>query len=144
MTASVQLPKSRRDHPSAVATRLLRAGKTSCSNQGLRLNRVGTTDAEAAKSGRRLLHSKRPMTRVGRAVEKGERQGFMKVVADAHPRKILGAAILGTAGDEAIQGILDMMNADQTIDTLRWAVPIHPTVSELIPTVLLEPSAKGP
>ena len=101
------------------------------------LGRVGMTEAEAAKSGRRLLHSKRPMTRVGRAVEKGETQGFMKIVADADTRRILGAAILGTGGDEAIHGILDMMNADQSIDTLRWAVPIHPTVSELIPTVLL-------
>ncbi|WP_426037596.1 FAD-containing oxidoreductase [Cypionkella sp. TWP1-2-1b2] len=101
------------------------------------LGRVGMTEAEAAKSGRRLLHSKRAMTRVGRAVEKGESQGFMKIVADADTRRILGAAILGTGGDEAIHGILDMMNADQSIDTLRWAVPIHPTVSELIPTVLL-------
>ncbi len=102
------------------------------------LGRVGMTDAEAAKSGRRLLHAKRPMTRVGRAVEKGETQGFMKVVADADTRRILGAAILGVGGDEAIHGILDMMNADQTIEALRWAVPIHPTVSELIPTLLLD------
>ena len=102
------------------------------------LARVGMTEAEAAKSGRRLLHSKRPMSHVGRAVEKGETQGFMKVVADADTRRILGAAILGTSGDEAIHGILDMMNADQTIETLRWAVPIHPTVSELIPTLLLD------
>jgi len=102
------------------------------------LARVGMTEAEAAKSGRRLLHSKRPMSHVGRAVEKGETQGFMKVVADAETRRILGAAILGTSGDEAIHGILDMMNADQTIETLRWAVPIHPTVSELIPTLLLD------
>lgn len=96
------------------------------------------TDTEAAKSGRRLLHSKRLMTRVGRAVENGESLGFMKIVADADTRRILGAAILGTSGDEAIHGVLDMMNADQTIDTLRWAVPIHPTVSELIPTLLLD------
>jgi pyruvate/2-oxoglutarate dehydrogenase complex dihydrolipoamide dehydrogenase (E3) component len=102
------------------------------------LGRVGMTEAEAAKTGKRLLHSKRPMTRVGRAVEKGETQGFMKIVADADTNRILGAAILGTGGDEAIHGILDMMNADQPIDTLRWAVPIHPTVSELIPTVLLD------
>ena len=102
------------------------------------LARVGMSDAEAKKTGRRLLYSKRPMTRVGRAVEKGETQGFMKLVADADTRKILGAAILGTSGDEAIHGILDMMNADQTIDTLRWAVPIHPTVSELVPTLLLD------
>jgi pyruvate/2-oxoglutarate dehydrogenase complex dihydrolipoamide dehydrogenase (E3) component len=102
------------------------------------LARVGMTDAEAARTGRRLLHSKRPMSRVGRAVEKGETQGFMKVVADADTRRILGAAILGTSGDEAIHGILDMMNADQPIEQLRWAVPIHPTVSELIPTLLLD------
>lgn len=102
------------------------------------LVRVGMTDAEAAGTGRRLLHSKRLMSRVGRAVEKGETQGFMKVVADADTRRILGAAILGTGGDEAIHGILDMMNADQPIETLRWSVPIHPTVSELIPTLLLD------
>lgn len=102
------------------------------------LARVGMTEAEAVKSGRRLLHSKRAMARVGRAVEKGETQGFMKVVADADTRRILGAAILGTGGDEAIHGLLDMMNADQPIEQLRWAVPIHPTVSELIPTVLLD------
>jgi pyruvate/2-oxoglutarate dehydrogenase complex dihydrolipoamide dehydrogenase (E3) component len=102
------------------------------------LARVGMTDAEAAKTGQRLLHSKRLMTRVGRAVEKGEAQGFMKIVADADTRRILGAAILGAGGDEAIHGILDMMNADQSIEALRWAVPIHPTVSELIPTLLLD------
>jgi pyruvate/2-oxoglutarate dehydrogenase complex dihydrolipoamide dehydrogenase (E3) component len=102
------------------------------------LGRIGMTEAEAAKSGRPLLHAKRAMTRVGRAVEKGESLGFMKIVADAETRRILGAAILGTGGDEAIHGILDMMNADQAIDVLRWAVPIHPTVSELIPTVLLD------
>lgn len=102
------------------------------------LARVGMTDAEAQKSGRRLLHSKRPMSRVGRAVEKGETQGFMKVVADADTRRILGAAILGTGGDEAIHGVLNMMNADQPIEALRWSVPVHPTVSELFPTVLLD------
>ncbi|MBY3321323.1 MULTISPECIES: FAD-containing oxidoreductase [Rhizobium] len=102
------------------------------------LGRVGMTDAEAEKTGRPLLYSKRPMTRVGRAVEKGESQGFMKIVADSETRRILGAAILGTGGDEAIHGILDMMNGDQSIDTLRWAVPIHPTVSELVPTLVLD------
>ena len=100
------------------------------------LGRVGMTETEARKTGRTLLVSKRPMTRVGRAVEKDETQGFMKVVADADTRKILGAAILGTGGDEAIHGILDMMNADVAYPTLKWAVPIHPTVSELIPTLL--------
>ncbi|MBZ9656210.1 FAD-containing oxidoreductase [Phyllobacterium lublinensis] len=100
------------------------------------LGRVGKTETEARKTGKPLLVSKRPMTRVGRAVEKDETQGFMKVVADADTRKILGAAILGTGGDEAIHGILDVMNADVAYPTLQWAVPIHPTVSELIPTLL--------
>lgn len=100
------------------------------------LGRVGMTETQARKSGRPLLISKRPMTRVGRAVEKAETWGFMKIVADAETKKILGAAILGTGGDEAIHGILDMMNADASIGTLQWAVPIHPTVSELIPTVV--------
>jgi pyruvate/2-oxoglutarate dehydrogenase complex dihydrolipoamide dehydrogenase (E3) component len=100
------------------------------------LGRVGMSEAEARKTGRKLLISKRPMTKVGRAIEKGETKGFMKIVADAENKKILGAAILGTGGDEAIHGILDMMNAGADYPTLQWAVPIHPTVSELIPTVL--------
>lgn len=100
------------------------------------LGRVGMSEAEARRAGRPLLVSKRPMTRVGRAVERGETKGFMKVVADAETKRILGAAILGISGDEAIHGILDMMNADASYPTLQWAVPIHPTVSELIPTVL--------
>lgn len=100
------------------------------------LGRVGMTETEARKSGRPLLVSKRPMTRVGRAVERAETKGFMKVVADADTKRILGAAILGVSGDEAIHGVLDMMNADAPYPTLQWAVPIHPTVSELIPTVL--------
>src|SRR5688572_32090870 len=102
------------------------------------LGRVGMTDAQARASGRPLLTSTRPMTRVSRAIEKGETQGFMKVVADAETRKILGAAILGTGGDEAIHGVIDTMNADVPLDILRWAVPIHPTVSELMPTLLLD------
>jgi pyruvate/2-oxoglutarate dehydrogenase complex dihydrolipoamide dehydrogenase (E3) component len=102
------------------------------------LGRVGMTEAEARKTGRPLLVGSRPMTRVSRAVEKGETQGFMKVVADAETRQILGAAILGVGGDEAIHGVIDMMNARATIDTYMRAVPIHPTVSELIPTVLGE------
>ena len=102
------------------------------------LGRVGLTQAQAEKTGRPLLVGYRPMTRVGRAVEKGETKGFMKVVADAETKKILGAAILGTSGDEAIHGMLDMINADQPFSTLQWAVPIHPTVSELLPTLLNE------
>lgn len=100
------------------------------------LGRVGQSETEARRSGRPLLVSKRPMTRVGRAVEKDETNGFMKIVADAETRQILGAAILGTGGDEAVHGILDMMNARQPWPVLQWAVPIHPTVSELIPTLI--------
>jgi pyruvate/2-oxoglutarate dehydrogenase complex dihydrolipoamide dehydrogenase (E3) component len=100
------------------------------------LGRVGLTQAQAEKTGRTLLVATRPMTRVGRAVEKGETQGFMKVVADAETQRILGAAILGTGGDEAIHAILNLMNADQPWTTLSWAVPIHPTVSELLPTLV--------
>jgi pyruvate/2-oxoglutarate dehydrogenase complex dihydrolipoamide dehydrogenase (E3) component len=100
------------------------------------LGRVGMSETEALKTGRKLLISKRPMTRVSRAVEKDETKGFMKIVADAETKQVLGAAILGTGGDEAIHGILDMMNARADYSTLQWAMPIHPTVSELIPTVL--------
>jgi pyruvate/2-oxoglutarate dehydrogenase complex dihydrolipoamide dehydrogenase (E3) component len=107
------------------------------------LGRVGMTEAEARASGRPLLVGNRPMTRVSRAVEKGETQGFMKVVADARTREILGAAILGVGGDEAIHGVIDMMNVRATIDAYMRAVPIHPTVSELIPTVLGEMKPVG-
>jgi len=100
------------------------------------LGRVGMTEAQARASGRPILVSTRPMTRVNRAVEKGETKGLMKIVTDAETQRILGAAILGTGGDEAIHGILDMMNADQPAGVLRWAVPIHPTVSELLPTLV--------
>ncbi len=102
------------------------------------LGRVGMTEAQARATGRPLLVGRRPMTRVGRAVEKGETQGFMMAIADAETRQILGAAILGTGGDEAIHGILDAMNARIPYTALQRAVPIHPTVSELIPTLLGE------
>jgi pyruvate/2-oxoglutarate dehydrogenase complex dihydrolipoamide dehydrogenase (E3) component len=102
------------------------------------LGRVGMTEAEARASGRPLLIGRRPMTRVGRAIEKGETLGFMKIVVDAQTRQILGGAILGTGGDEAIHGVLDIMNARVPCDLLQRAVPIHPTVSELIPTMLGE------
>ncbi|WGD32128.1 FAD-containing oxidoreductase [Ancylobacter sp. WKF20] len=102
------------------------------------LGRVGMTETEARTTGRPLMTAKRPMTRVGRAVEKAETQGFMKVVADAQTGRILGAAILGTGGDEAIHGLLDAMNADLPARFFQRAVPIHPTVSELIPTLLAD------
>ena len=102
------------------------------------LGRVGMTEKEARASGRKLLLGQRPMTKVGRAIEKGETQGLMKIAVDADTRKILGAAIFGTGGDEAIHGILDIINADVSYDRLVRAVPIHPTVAELIPTLLGE------
>ena len=101
------------------------------------LGRVGMTEAQVRARGLPYLSSTRPMTRVGRAVEKDEILGFMKVLADPSTKQILGASILGTSGDEAIHGILDAINAKTPYDQLRWAVPIHPTVSELIPTLLL-------
>lgn len=104
------------------------------------LGRAGMTVAQVRASGRRALVGKRPMTRVGRAVEKGETQGFMKVVVDADTREILGAAILGVGGDEAIHGILDVMSAKAPYTTLSRTMHIHPTVSELIPTMLQEMS----
>jgi pyruvate/2-oxoglutarate dehydrogenase complex dihydrolipoamide dehydrogenase (E3) component len=82
------------------------------------LGRVGLSETEAVRTGHKLLVSKRPMTRVGRAIEKGETKGFIKVVADAETQRILGAAILGVGGDEAIHGILDMMNAGATYPVL--------------------------
>ena len=102
------------------------------------LGRAGMTETEARASGRRVLVGQRPMSRVGRAIEKDETQGFMKIIVDAESRRILGASILGTGGDEAIHGVIDMINAKVTYDVLQHAVPIHPTVSELIPTLLGE------
>jgi pyruvate/2-oxoglutarate dehydrogenase complex dihydrolipoamide dehydrogenase (E3) component len=102
------------------------------------LGRIGMTEHEAREAGRPLLIGRRPMTRVGRAVEKGETLGFMKIVVDAETKKILGAAILGTGGDEAVQCITATMYAGAPYTTLSRAVLIHPTVSELIPTMLGE------
>lgn len=99
------------------------------------LGRAGMSETEARKTGRKLLVGTRPMSRVGRAKEKGETLGFMKVIADAQTKEILGASILGTGGDEAVQGILDVMYAGKPYTTITHAVHIHPTVSELIPTV---------
>ena len=106
------------------------------------LGRAGMTETEAKNhagiSGRKVLIGKRPMTKVARAVEKGETLGFMKVLIDAETKRIMGAAILGTGGDEAIHSILDMMYADRPYTVIQRAVHIHPTVSELIPTMLGE------
>ena len=102
------------------------------------LGRAGMTEHEARASGRRVLKGTRPMTRVGRAVEKGESQGFMKVLVDADSKEILGATVLGTGGDEVIHCVLDMMYARAPYTVMQRAMHIHPTVSELIPTVLGE------
>ena len=100
------------------------------------LGRVGLTEAEVRKSGKPALIGTRPMTKVSRALEKGESLGFMKILVDAESKQILGASILGVGGDEAIHCILDVMYARAPYTTLQRAVHIHPTVSELIPTVL--------
>ncbi|TPB64278.1 FAD-containing oxidoreductase [Burkholderia pseudomallei] len=100
------------------------------------LARVGLTQAEAARSGRRLLVGTRPMTRVGRAVEKGESLGFMKVIVDADSHAILGASILGVTGDEVVHSLLDAMYAKAPYTTISRAMHIHPTVPELVPTLL--------
>ena len=105
------------------------------------LGRVGINEAEARQRGHPFLIGKRPMGRVGRAVEKDETQGFMKVIVDAETKAILGAAILGVEGDEAIHGIIDMMSTGATAAQLQRTVPIHPTVSELIPTLVAEAHA---
>ena len=102
------------------------------------LGRAGMTVAQVRESGRRALVGIRPMTRVGRAVEKGETQGFMKIVVDADTGEILGAAILGVGGDEVIHSILDIMTAKEPYTAISRTMHIHPTVSELVPTMLQE------
>ena len=105
------------------------------------LGRCGMTDAEIRKSGIAALAAKHPMSRVGRAIEKGETQGFIKISVDAKTKQILGAAILGTGGDEVVQILLDIMYAKAPYTIVERAMHIHPTVAEFLPTVLskLEP-----
>jgi len=102
------------------------------------LGRAGMTEAEALSSGRQVLVGIRPMARVSRAIEKGETQGFMKIMVDAGTKEILGAAVLGTGGDEAVHCVLDVMYAKKPYTVIQRAVHIHPTVAELIPTILGE------
>jgi pyruvate/2-oxoglutarate dehydrogenase complex dihydrolipoamide dehydrogenase (E3) component len=102
------------------------------------LGRAGMTEEEVRKTGRKALIGKRPMTKVARAVEKGETQGFMKAIVDAETHAILGAAILGVGGDEVIHSILDVMYAKAPYTVIQRAMHIHPTVSELVPTMLWE------
>lgn len=100
------------------------------------LGRVGMTENEVRATGRKALVGKMMMARVGRARERSETQGFMKVLIDAESKKILGAALLGIGGDEVVHAILDIMYAGAPYTTIQRAMPIHPTVSELIPTML--------
>jgi pyruvate/2-oxoglutarate dehydrogenase complex dihydrolipoamide dehydrogenase (E3) component len=102
------------------------------------LGRAGMTETEARAAGRRILVGRRPMTKVKRAVEKGETLGFMKIVVDTESKAILGAAILGVGGDEVIHSLLDVMYAKAPYTVVQRAMHIHPTVSELVPTVLGE------
>src|SRR5436190_1202017 len=100
------------------------------------LGRAGMTEAEAKKAGKRVLLGKRAMSRVSRARQAGETQGFMKVLVDADSKELLGAAILGLNGDEVVHSLLDMMYAKRPYTTIQRAMHIHPTVTELIPTML--------
>jgi pyruvate/2-oxoglutarate dehydrogenase complex dihydrolipoamide dehydrogenase (E3) component len=100
------------------------------------LARVGLSEAEVRESGRAALIATMPMSRVGRARERGETDGFMKVLVDAETKQILGAAILGIEGDETIHTFIDIMTAGAPYSTLQYAMHIHPTISELVPTLL--------
>jgi pyruvate/2-oxoglutarate dehydrogenase complex dihydrolipoamide dehydrogenase (E3) component len=102
------------------------------------LGRVGMNEREARASGRRVLVGKRPMTRVGRARERGETHGFIKILVDGDTKEILGAAILGVEGDEVVHVIADVMYARAPYTVIARAVHAHPTVSELLPTTLQE------
>ncbi len=102
------------------------------------LGRAGMSEKQVRASGNKALIGTRPMTKVGRAVEKGETQGFLKILVDAESHLILGASLLGVECDEVIHCLLDIMYAKAPYTVIRRAVHIHPTVSELIPTVLGE------
>jgi pyruvate/2-oxoglutarate dehydrogenase complex dihydrolipoamide dehydrogenase (E3) component len=102
------------------------------------LGRAGLTEREVRASGRKALIGKMPMTSVGRARERSETQGFMKVLVDAENQQILGAAILGIGGDEVVHSLLDVMYAKAPYTVVQRAMHIHPTVTELIPTLLSE------
>ena len=100
------------------------------------LGRVGMSEAEVRKSGRKALIATMPMSRVGRARERGETQGLMKVLVEAESKRFLGAAVLGIEGDEVIHAVTDLMYANQPCTIMQRAVHVHPTVSEFLPTLL--------
>jgi pyruvate/2-oxoglutarate dehydrogenase complex dihydrolipoamide dehydrogenase (E3) component len=100
------------------------------------LGRMGRNEDQVRAAGTPALVARMPMQRVGRAREAGETQGFMKVLVDARTERLLGAAILGLNGDEVVHALLDVMAADRPYTTLSRTMHIHPTVSELLPTLL--------
>src|SRR5690606_24050447 len=109
------------------------------------LGRIGMTETQAREAGLDVLVGKRPMSRVGRAVQKGEEQGFIKIVVERGSQRIVGAAVLGVGGDEVIHSLVEALYGEIPYPQVQEAVRIHPTVSELIPTVLgsLDPAAGG-
>ena len=100
------------------------------------LGRVGMTEAEVRRTGKPALISTMAMENVSRAYEKGETKGFMKVLVDRDSKQILGASLLGLAGDEVIHCIIDLMYAKAPYTVMQRAMHIHPTVSEFIPTMM--------
>jgi pyruvate/2-oxoglutarate dehydrogenase complex dihydrolipoamide dehydrogenase (E3) component len=100
------------------------------------LARIGMSETEVRASGRPALAARMPMARVGRAREAGETQGFMKVLVDAESKRILGATMIGLNADEVIHGLLDVMAAGLPCTAIQRTMRIHPTVSELVPTLL--------
>lgn len=102
------------------------------------LGRIGMSEAEVRKSGRKALMGVMPMARVSRAKEKGETQGLMKVLVDAETKRVLGAAIIGIGGDEIVHSLLQLMVAGTPYTTMMHTMHIHPTVTELIPTLLAD------
>jgi pyruvate/2-oxoglutarate dehydrogenase complex dihydrolipoamide dehydrogenase (E3) component len=102
------------------------------------LGRCGMTEAEVRKSGRPALIATMPMEDVSRAYEKGETSGFMKILVDRETKQFLGASFLGLNGDEVVHAVLDQMYARAPYTVMQRAVHIHPTVTELLPTMLGE------
>ncbi len=100
------------------------------------LGRVGMNAADIKREGIKALVGKRPMTRVSRAVEKGETRGFLKIYVEASSKRILGASLLGSGADEAVHSLVEAIYARTPYTELQRHVRIHPTVSELIPTTL--------
>ncbi len=120
------------DHPRRVSDRITTYGLFIDPPLG----RVGMTERDVRESGRDALIGKMMMTRVARARERSETDGFMKILIDAETKKILGAAVLGIGGDAISHSLLDVMYAGAPYTVIQRAVHIHPTVTELIPTML--------